>query len=272
MKITQIRNATLVIEYGGAKFLIDPMLAPKESMPGFAGTVNPHVRNPTVALPTSMDEILDVDAVIVTHVHTDHWDQTAAEAIPASLPMFVQHFADKALIGGAGYVSLDDGAVHHVEGKTFSDVRVLTGNPEFRGVKLRKVPGQHGSDAALQAAYEGLGEVCGVVFSHPDEKTLYLAGDTIWNDYVAANIATYRPEVIILNAGDAQVPGLGNITMNAEEVCEVCRVAPSATIIATHFEAVNHAVARRDDLRQRVAEENLADRVLIPGDGETCVL
>src|SRR3546814_2795435 len=64
-------------------------------------------------------------------VHTDHWDQTAAETIPASLPIFVQHFGDKALISRAGYVSLDDGAVHHVEGKTFSDVRVLTGNPEF---------------------------------------------------------------------------------------------------------------------------------------------
>ena len=180
--------------------------------------------------------------------------------------MFVQHFADKALISRAGYVSLDDGAAHHVEGKTFSDVRVLTGNPEFKGVKLRKVPGQHGSDAALQAVYDGLLEVCGVVFSHPEEKTLYLAGDTIWNDYVAANIATYRPEVIILNAGDAQIPGLGNIIMNADEVREVCQAAPSATIIA------NHAVAKRDDLRRHVSEHNLSERVLIPEDGETCLL
>ena len=30
MKVTQIRNATLVIEYGGSRFLIDPILAAKE--------------------------------------------------------------------------------------------------------------------------------------------------------------------------------------------------------------------------------------------------
>ena len=30
-----------------------------------------------------------------------------------------------------------------------------------------------------------LGEVSGVVFRHPEERTLYLAGDTIWNDHVA---------------------------------------------------------------------------------------
>lgn len=272
MKIRQIRNATLLLEYGGARFLIDPMLAPMHSMPGFAGTANPHLRNPTVALGVPMDEILDVDAVIVTHVHTDHWDQTAAENIPADMPLFAQHFADKSLIARAGYISLEDGLAHSVEGKTFSDVRVLTGNPEFKGVKLRKVAGQHGSDLALQAAYDGLQEVCGVVFTHPDEKTLYLAGDTVWNDYVASNILMYRPEAIILNAGDAQVPGLGNIIMNAEEVGRVCEAAPTARIIATHFEAVNHAVAKREDLRRYVRENGLANRVMIPEDGETCVL
>lgn len=272
MKVRQIRNATIVLEYGGAKFLIDPMLAPQESMPGFAGTVNADLRNPTVPLVVPMDEILDVDAVVVTHVHTDHWDQSAAENIPADMPLFVQHFGDKALIGQAGYVSLEDGNVHNVEGKTFSDVRVLTGNPEFNGVKLKKVPGQHGSDTALQVAYEGLQEVCGVVFSHPDEKTLYLAGDTVWNDYVASNIATYQPEVIILNAGDAQVPGLGNIIMNADEVRHVCEAAPSAVIIASHFEAVNHAVAKREDLRRYLVGHNLTSRVLIPEDGEACLV
>jgi L-ascorbate metabolism protein UlaG (beta-lactamase superfamily) len=272
MKVQQIRNATLVIDYGGSRFLIDPMLAPKDSMPGFAGTANEHLRNPTVELPVPMEQILDVDAVIVTHTHTDHWDQTAAEAISEDLPVYAQHFSDRALIRQAGYVSLEDGAVHHVDGKNFSDVRVLTGNPEFQGVKLRKVPGQHGSDIALQFAYDGLQEVCGVVFSHPDEKTLYLAGDTVWNDYVAANIATYKPEVIILNAGDAQVPGLGNIIMNAEEVGAVCAAAPGATIIASHFEAVNHGVATRQALRQYLKENSLTDRVLVPEDGETCTL
>ena len=50
MNIKQIRNATLLIEYAGTRFLVDPMLAPKGAYPGFAGTANSHLRNPLVDL------------------------------------------------------------------------------------------------------------------------------------------------------------------------------------------------------------------------------
>lgn len=273
MKIRQIRNATLVIEYGGVRFLVDPWLAAKDSMPAFPGCANDHLRQPTTPLPIPIEEIVDVDAVILTHVHSDHWDHTAAENIPSDMPIFVQHSTDKALVSQAGSIDLEDGPhVRHVEGKTFNDVRVLTGNPQFKGVKLKKVPGQHGSDEALEAAYDGLQEVCGVVFSHPAEKTLYLAGDTVWNEYVEANIRQYKPDAIIVNAGDAQVTGLGSIIMNNDDVCLVCAAAPSATIIASHLEAAHHALNTRAELRRHLIEAGLLDRVLIPADGETCTL
>lgn len=82
-----------------------------------------------------VNELTNVDAVILTHVHPDHWDDVAAEALPKDIPFFVQHFGDRDTIAAAG----------------FTDVRVMTGNPEFEGVKLIKVPGQHGSDECLQA-------------------------------------------------------------------------------------------------------------------------
>ncbi|KQW65527.1 hypothetical protein ASE17_19215 [Phenylobacterium sp. Root77] len=273
MKIRQIRNATLVIEYGGVKFLVDPWLAPKDSMPAFPGCANPHLRQPTAPLPAAIEEIVDVDAVILTHIHSDHWDHTAAEHIPADMPIFVQHATDRVLVSQAGSIDLEGGPhVRFVEGKAFTDVRVLTGNPQFKGVKLKKVPGQHGSDEALGLAHDALQEVCGIVFSHPDEKILYLAGDTVWNEYVEANIRQYQPDVIIVNAGDAQAPGLGSIIMNNEDVCSVCAAAPSATIIASHLEAAHHALNTRAALRRHLTEAGLLDRVLIPADGETCTV
>jgi L-ascorbate metabolism protein UlaG (beta-lactamase superfamily) len=43
MKFQQLRNATLIIEYAGKKFLVDPMLAEKGAFPGFEGTVNSYI-------------------------------------------------------------------------------------------------------------------------------------------------------------------------------------------------------------------------------------
>ena len=50
MEITQIRSATIIVEYNNTKFLIDPWLAPKESMAGFDGAINSNIRQPRVSL------------------------------------------------------------------------------------------------------------------------------------------------------------------------------------------------------------------------------
>ncbi|MBP0447505.1 MBL fold metallo-hydrolase [Roseomonas sp. SSH11] len=252
MRIKQVRNATLRLDFGGVKFLVDPYLAKKDAYPGFDGTVNSHIRNPRLELQTPMEEILGVDAVIVTHTHPDHWDEAAVQLAPKHLPLFAQHERDADLIRSQG----------------FSDVRILTEETTFRGVSLIKTRGQHGTDEALAAAKEVLGEVCGVVFTHPDERTLYLAGDTIWNGYVASNLASYEPEIVVLNAGDAQVQGLGSIIMGTEDVKKVHQAAPQAILIASHMEAVNHSVLSRTELRSFAAESGMGDRLLVPEDDQ----
>jgi len=98
MQLTQIRNATLKLDYAGVRFLIDPMLADKEAWPGFAGTARAHLRNPLVALPVAVDELLDVDVIIVTHTHQDHWDEAAQQLIPKDKVIYTQNESDASLI------------------------------------------------------------------------------------------------------------------------------------------------------------------------------
>ena len=118
MKITQVRNATLIVEFAGLRFLIDPMLAPKGSFPAFAGTLNSDRSNPLVDLPVAIDELVDVDAVIVTHMHRDHWDDTAKESLPKSLPLFVQDERDAAAMQVTSFTS----ELNALRGGTFSAI------------------------------------------------------------------------------------------------------------------------------------------------------
>ena len=49
------------------------------------------IRLPIVDLPISIDEIIkDLEAIIITHTHIDHWDDYTAKFIPKYIPIFVQ--------------------------------------------------------------------------------------------------------------------------------------------------------------------------------------
>lgn len=200
------------------RFLIDPLLADKGAYSGFEGSANSELRNPLVSLPMPLQRIVDVDAVIVTHLHSDHWDDAAKTGLRKSMVIFAQNDEDAAQIKQQG----------------FTDVRVLTETTEFNGVRLAKTAGQHGTDEALKAM-PSLGHVCGIAFSHPSANTLYVAGDTIWNRHVEEAIARHRPGVIVLNAGKAVMTGFAPIIMGEADVLAVHKAAPKATLVASHY-------------------------------------
>jgi L-ascorbate metabolism protein UlaG (beta-lactamase superfamily) len=254
--VTQVRNATLRIDYGGVRFLVDPLLADKDAYPGFEGTANSQRRNPLVPLPIPLAAIVDVDAIIVTHLHPDHWDEAAKAKLNKSLPIFAQNAEDAAQLQSAGFL----------------DVRLLTESTQFQGVRLSRTGGQHGTDAALKALPQILGPVSGFVMRHPAHKTLYVAGDTIWNVEVERAIARYAPDVIVLNAGMATVIGLDPIIMGPADVLAVHRAAPNAMLIASHMEAVNHCILSRADLRTFSKRDGYEQHLLIPADGETVAI
>lgn len=150
----------------------------------------------------------------------------------------------------------------------------MTDATTFDGIQIAKTHGgQHGTDRAyaVPELAERLGEACGVVLRHPDEKTLYLAGDTVWRDAVAADLQKHQPDVVVLNAGYAHVIGFGPIIMGQEDVLNVHFLLPQAKIVASHMEAINHCLLTRSALREYVEANQVSHVVTIPEDGETVI-
>jgi L-ascorbate metabolism protein UlaG (beta-lactamase superfamily) len=250
MNIQQIRNATIVVDYAGKRFLIDPMLAEKGTYPPFPNSPRQEQNNPLIGLPTSIDNIINnIDAVIVTHLHLDHWDDAAKEALPKEIKIFAQNEEDATEIRNAG----------------FQNIEFLHEDTVFEGIKLIKTKGEHGRGEILKLA----GSVCGVVFKHSTEKTLYVAGDTVWYDAVQKVIDTHKPEIIVVNAGDNQFFEGGSLVMGKDDVYEVYKAAPDAKIIAVHMEAVNHWALSREELKSFINEKGISTNVLVPNDGES---
>lgn len=254
MKIQLIRNATLLVEYGGIHFLVDPMLSEKGTFPPFPNSLRrDDSPNPLVELPVSVKEILHgVDAVFLSHLHIDHWDTAAIEALPKSLKIFVQ----------------DDQDLNQVISAGFQDVEVLTENTTFKEIRLSKTKAQHGRGEVLKMA----GNVAGLVLKHPGEKTLYIAADTVWFEGVQQAIDQHGPDVIVVNGGDNQFAQGGSLVMGKDDIKQVYKASPKATLIVVHMEAVNHYTLTRTALDQFLVEQNMADRVLVPADGQSYTL
>ncbi|MFQ6391152.1 MBL fold metallo-hydrolase [Priestia aryabhattai] len=251
MNIKQIRNATIVVEYAGKKFLIDPMLAEKGTYPPFPGTIRQDQNNPSVSLPTSVDDIIrGIDAVIVTHLHLDHFDEAAQRLLPKDILIFVQNEEDATEVRNVG----------------FKNVEVLQQDTVFEGIQLVKTKGEHGRGEELLKL---MGEVCGVVFKHPSEKTLYVAGDTVWYEGVQEELDTHEPDIIVVNGGDNQFIEYGSLIMGKEDIYEVHKAAPNAKIISVHMEAVNHWTLSREELKNFSKEKGFLNSILIPDDGES---
>ena len=223
---------------------------------GFPDTYRSYLRNPFVDLPMKSETILEgVDAVIITHTHLDHWDDAAQKTISKTMPIFVQNQQDQKTIQAQG----------------FKDVRILS-KTTFEGITITKTGGQHGTDAmyAVPALNNALGEAMGMVFEAKGHETVYVAGDTIWRPEVDQAIQTFKPDVIVLNTGNALVNGFKeSIIMGKEDTYRATQQAPNAKIIAVHMDAINHMSLTREQLAQYVKTKGIQDKVFIPLDGET---
>ena len=246
-RLQLVRNATSIIRYGGRTLLLDPFLSPAGVLPAFNNTPNPRP-NPLVELPMPAAQVVaGIDATLLTHPHVDHWDPVARELLPKDGTIFVQP-ADLERVTKAGFTAARD-----VES-------TLT----WEGIAITRTGGQHGRGDVGQR----MGTVSGYVLARAGLPTLYIAGDTIWCPEVADAIKAHAPDVIVVNAGAAQFLEGGLIIMGLDDVVEVCRAAPRATVVAVHLEAVNHCLLTRDALRDGLRRADVRSTVRIPRDGD----
>lgn len=246
MQLQLIRNATLKLEYQDEIILIDPYLAAKHTLPSYTGKA----KNPLVALPTSVEKILeDVDLVVISHLHSDHFDKTAQARLPKDIPLLCS--------------PTDESAIYRMG---FTNVTSVRDTLTWKGISFHRIAGRHGTSRAV---LNDVGEVSGFVLQAEGMPSLYWAGDTVWYEGVKDALEVFKPEIIVVHACGAVWGDQELIVMDAEQVIKVCRASPRSTVIATHMEALDHATVSREALRRITQDAGIATgQLLIPEDGE----
>ena len=237
MRLTLIRNATLLLELEGRRVLVDPMLDDAGARPPVERSPNPR-RNPLVPLPMPAEDVVrGLDAALVTHLHQDHLDETGARLLPRDVPVFCQP-EDESRLREAGL-----------------DARAVEDVLDWDGRRVVRTGGRHGTGAIA----DSLAPVSGFVLDD-----LYIAGDTIWCREVEDALARHRPRVAVVNGSGARFLEGGPLAMTSADVREVAARVP--TVVVVHLEAINHCLETRAEVRAAVPG------ALVPEDGETLQL
>lgn len=252
MKIRQIRNATILLDYGDKRILVDPMLARAGCIPSLKWATRTRRKNPLVDLPPGTDQVLEaVTHVLVTHCqkgHFDHLDRAAIKWIKRrQLPVLCE-------TQDARYLSTLGLEVQTLDPDTEN---------EFAGGEISLVPCRHGTGIIGSLMAHGYG----YVLDFPGHPRVYVIGDSILTNEIRSAIGKHKPDIVIMPAGGAQFDLGGEIIMSAEDVLPIVELC-SGSVIVNHLEALDHCPVTREQIKEICRGNGLGMKLRVPMDGE----
>lgn len=245
--LTWLGQAGFAISANGRTALIDPFLSAHED----------RVYEASLA-PSSA---LDIDLVLCTHEHVDHFDAETAPAIAAASP-------------GAVFV-VPSPIVDQVTEAGVAADRVLGAQPgerhEVAGFTIDAVPACHG--VTMDDAY-GFGEefsggairFLGYVVD-ADGVRLYHAGDTIRYDGMEAAVRRLDPDVALLpvNGRDPEREARGIVgNLNEREAPLLAADIGAGTLIPMHHDMIRGNLGSTAKVVEAVEQESRRVAVLVP--------
>ncbi len=216
-------------------------------MPSYGG----NSKNPLVELPLSREKIVaGVDILMVSHLHSDHFDKSAQLFLEKDLPLLCQEEEE-----------------NQIKKMGFCNVRPIANSYTEGSLQIQRIKGRHGEGEVLRQ----MGPASGFLFTAPGEPDFFWCGDTILFNDLKKWLQEKQPEIVMTHSAGAVWEGV-KIIMDEVQTVEVCNLLPGSIIIATHMDAVDHATVSRKHLREYADQREISrEQLLIPEDGEELV-
>lgn len=252
--VTFIGNATTLLTIDGITLLTDPNFLHRgqHAYLGY-GLLSKRLHDPAL----DIDRLPALDAVLLSHMHGDHWDRVAQNGLDRSLPVVTTpHAAKRLRKRGFGHLSRSR------RGSSTRSPRAAPRSPSPRypdGTRRRR-------STACSPVMGSMVEVSG-----PDGSTrrLYISGDTLLIEELS-EIPRRFPDIDagVLHLGGTRLPfgrhlpvGL-TVTMDGRQGAGAAELLDLPKVIPVHFNDYGVFASPLSDFLEEMKRRGLAERVI----------
>jgi L-ascorbate metabolism protein UlaG (beta-lactamase superfamily) len=264
--VTFVGNATTLISSGEITLLTDPnfLHQGQHAYLGY-GLLSKRLRAP--AFPVV--DLPEIDAIVLSHMHGDHWDRVAQKGLDRRLPVLTTPHAAR---------RLQNRGFRAAQG--FSTWQTHTIVKDDTRLTMTALPGRHASGLVRRLLPPVMGTM--LEFGPPDgssRRRLYVSGDTLLVEEL--NEIPVRFESIdagVLHLGGTRLPagrrlpfGL-TVTMDGRQGAEAVELLNLPRVIPVHFDDYGVFASPLGDFEHEMKRRGWADRILEVQRGQTILV
>lgn len=253
-----IGNATVLLRCDGFVVLTDPNFL-RRGQRAYLGYGLTSRRLTEPARPIT--SLPDVDAVVLSHLHGDHWDRVARRGLPRDVPIVTTPHASRRLQGLHRFRRAT--GLHTWESTTFvKDGAVL---------RVTAMPGRHAPGIARRLLPPVMGSLLEFTPAGHDAVgfRLYITGDTLLFDGID-EIARRHPDLdaAVLHLGGTRLPGGLLVTMDGAQGAELLSTVRPQHAVPVHVDDYEVFTSPLRDFTEEVRRRGLDDLVIHAARGQ----